>query len=237
VTRPATRRRRIDESLSLADLRDAVFSSSSPRTRSYDKSEVDAFVAEAQREIARIRAENRELREKLERGPTKRELAAELEQLMEDLARAEQHARDVQAELEHAWTVASEGRPSPSDGPSEFIVLAQRFADQHVRDAEREAEAVYSAARTEADKMLSEAHLLASTIDSDARARHTEAIRGLFHERTAALAEIDRLTEQLDRLHEALRGRMTREVPELLPPDPDLDAPVIRGPAHRHDAA
>ncbi|MDI6102067.1 DivIVA domain-containing protein [Actinoplanes sp. NEAU-A12] len=205
-------------SWSPADISNAVFSSASLGTRSYDKDEVDAFVEEAQREIIRMRAENRQLREELRGGPTKRELAAELERLEDELVRAEQRARDVQVELERCWTVAR-GEPQPSPGGlSEFIDIAQRFADQHVQHAERDAEALLNAARTKADKMLTEAQLSASTIDSDARARHGEAINRLFGDRAAALEEIDRLKGQLDHLHESLRDRMTQEVPKLLPP-------------------
>jgi DivIVA domain-containing protein len=204
-------------SLSPAEIRNVAFSSPPPRVRSYDKGQVDAFVEKVQREMIRLRSQNRGLREELQGGPTRDELAARLERLEDDLARAEQHARNVRSELQRLRSSDGGELPPSPDGAGDFIDLAQRFADQHVRDAEREAEALHSAARTRADKLISEAQLLASTIDSDARARHAEAINSLFGDRAAALEEIDRLNRELDDVRESLRRQMTRPVPEVLP--------------------
>ncbi|MFC4069949.1 DivIVA domain-containing protein [Actinoplanes subglobosus] len=193
-----------------------AFRLSSVRTRSYDKGEVDAFMAEAFREIDRIEAENHGLRGELRHNrPSKRELAAELERLRRELARAKEHTRNVRAELEHHRTAAR----SPTERPGDFVVIAQRFADQHIREAERDAQELLSVARTKADKLLGEAELLASTIDSNAQARHTEAVGRIVSDRTAAREDIDRLTTRLIALRDSLRDQMVRDVPELLPPE------------------
>ncbi|WP_433796398.1 DivIVA domain-containing protein [Actinoplanes sp. CA-252034] len=218
MTGRASSRERTEGTSGHADIDHTAFRASSVRTRSYDRDQVDAFVEEASREIARIRAENRELRAALRHsGPSKRELTAELEHLQKALAGAQQRARDVQADLDRTRAMARAEAPPSGEAPGDFVAMAQRFADQHVREAEWDAQALLSAARAKAGKMLGEAELLASTIDSDARARHTEAVGRLVTDRAVVREEVDRLTAELADLRTSLRVQMSREVPALLP--------------------
>ncbi|GIF27161.1 hypothetical protein Aut01nite_01470 [Actinoplanes utahensis] len=192
-----------------------VFSPATYRRRGYDGDVVDAFLSAAHAEFARLQAENRTMRERLRPdGPSVDDLAERLERLTSELTASERRRRDLRAEPAHARAAP------PATAPGEFVAIAQQFADSYVGDAAREAGALRNTARGTADRILSEAHLPASTIDSDARAGHHEAIGRLSGDRAAALVEIERLNEQVDVLHDALRVRMTREVPRI-PPAPD----------------
>ncbi|GAA4605660.1 cell division septum initiation protein DivIVA [Actinoplanes octamycinicus] len=204
-------------------IRDAVFRPAPSRRRSYDGDAVDAFLTEVEREFTRLQTENRDMREQLRHSrPSAEDLVARLEQHRIELAHTEQQARETEAALRQAREAAARAGTSP------FVTLAQRFADSHVRDAEREADALVDAARAKADKIAVEAQLLASTIDSDARARHHQAISRLSDERAAILAEIERLTGLAATLHGSLRDQMTVEIAEVPLPrqTPDLLLPL-----------
>jgi DivIVA domain-containing protein len=227
-----------DVPLTPADIHNASFRKPPLGKRGYDEAEVDGFLDEAEQEFARLRAENRALREELGRaesipgrrgradpsgaagepaGPAAEldrltgkldRLTGELDRLTREQARAEQRARELHAELERARDV-----PPAGDAPaSGVIAMARRTADEYLRDARSEAEKLVADARTKADQLTSEAQIKASTIDSDARHRHTQALNELAGQRKAALADIDRL--QL--LAQAHREEIYRQVNQRL---------------------
>ncbi|GAA4959404.1 hypothetical protein GCM10025331_57800 [Actinoplanes utahensis] len=138
-------------------------------------------------------------------------LAARLERLKAEQARAEQQARDLRDELERARTA----RKPAGDQEDRVVALARRTADEYLRDAGDTARSLLVIARTKADRLTSDAALRASTIDSDARHRHTEAVSDLVDQRAAALAEIDRLTEVARTCRDRLELQVTRRLRDL----------------------
>src|SRR2546423_6344484 len=110
--------------LTPADVHNVAFKKPPIGKRGYDEEEVDAFLDEVERELARLIEENNELRAAAERGGGRpagpggdprlaqenAELKAQLDRLNRDKSAAEQAARPMQAELEP-------GR-SPGAGPA-----------------------------------------------------------------------------------------------------------------------
>src|ERR1700753_1963775 len=97
--------------LTPADVHNVAFKKPPIGKRGYDEEEVDAFLDEVERELARLIEENNELRAQVERGGrggapavsgADPRLAAELHDIKAQLdkAAAEQAARSMQAELE-----------------------------------------------------------------------------------------------------------------------------------------
>src|SRR5213079_2518865 len=107
--------------LTPAEVHNVAFKKPPIGKRGYDEEEVDAFLDEVEREIARLIEENNELRAAAERGgrpvstggdprlaQENAELKAQLDRLNRDKSAAEQAARAMQAELEQA---RSQGGP------------------------------------------------------------------------------------------------------------------------------
>ena len=100
--------------LTPADVHNVAFKKPPIGKRGYDEEEVDAFLDEVERELARLIEENNELRASAERGGGRpagpggdprlaqenAELKAQLDRLNRDKSAAEQAARSMQAELE-----------------------------------------------------------------------------------------------------------------------------------------
>ena len=218
--------------LTPADIHNVAFKKPPIGKRGYDEEEVDAFLDEVEQELIRLLEENNVLRDQTQRaggGATAAastmvlnnefaDLAAQLERLQEARARAEQNARSVQAQLERA---RSEAQSTPAltagedDRNSRVLMMAQRTADEHMRDAQRESETVITTAHTKAEQLVSEAQLKASTIESDARRNHTEAMDSIVEKRTALLDEIDRLGQLAQSYQEALTNHVTQQLMDL----------------------
>src|SRR5256885_409972 len=104
--------------LTPADVHNVAFKKPPIGKRGYDEEEVDAFLDEVERELARLIEENNELRASAERGRAggstpaggvaivggDPELKAQLERLQRDKAAADQAVRQLQADLEAART-------------------------------------------------------------------------------------------------------------------------------------
>src|SRR6516162_3998560 len=100
--------------LTPADVHNVAFKKPPIGKRGYDEEEVDAFLDEVERELARLIEENNELRASAERGRAggstpsggvsivggDPELRAQVERLQRDKAAAEQAARQLQMELD-----------------------------------------------------------------------------------------------------------------------------------------
>src|SRR5690242_17102891 len=198
--------------LTPADVHNVAFKKPPIGERGYDEEEVDAFLDEVERELARLIEENNELRAQVERGggrPTAAgpgadprlaqenvELKTQLDRLNREKSAAEQAARAMQAELEQ---IRAQGGPvSTGDGEQQalrVLMMAQRTADDHVADARREADKLLSDARSKAEEVTREARAKADALERDARQRHQEAMGGLDAKRTALQKHIEELKQ------------------------------------------
>ncbi|BCJ47576.1 hypothetical protein GCM10010168_19340 [Actinoplanes ianthinogenes] len=191
--------------------------------RGYDETQVDDFLDAIQQTFTELAMQNKSLRRQLRyaSGTLEPRLAAltrRLRSLESEHAAAEQHARHLRIELDRA---RAELVPHPAAEAAGMAAMARRTADEHLRDAERAAEELMTAARAEADRLTSEAAIKASTIDSDARHRHREAMNSLAALRAATLEDIDRLEAAAATLKKKLYDQVSQRLLGLLqPPGP-----------------
>ena len=216
--------------LTPADIHNMAFKKPPIGKRGYDEEDVDAFLDEVEQELIRLLEENQALHEQRERGgvsvgtaSASRALDAELsdsiaqlQHLQEARARAEQHARNMQMQLERARNAAPAGPPPGDDGrDSPVLMMAQRTADDHLRDARQESDALLSEARARSEQITGEAQLMAGTIEGDARRAHTDAMNSLGVKRAALLDEIERLGQLAQGYQAALSSHLTQQLQEL----------------------
>src|SRR5258705_9301314 len=158
--------------LTPADVHNVAFKKPPIGKRGYDEDEVDAFLDEVERELARLIEDNNELRAQPGGAPRQAtgsaadprlaqengDLKAQLDRLQRDKAAAEQAARSMQSELEQ---LRSQGGAAPAgDGEQQalrVLMMAQRTADDHVTDARREADKLLSDARTKSEELVRDA--------------------------------------------------------------------------------
>jgi DivIVA domain-containing protein len=217
--------------LTPADIHNMAFKKPPIGKRGYDEEEVDAFLDELEQELTRLLDENRSLHDHAQRGGAGgthpaaaaamnaefSDLAAQLERMHEARARAEQNARSMQARLEQARNTAP-ARPRSGDSDDRnaaVLMMAQRTADDHMRDASQESEALLSEARNKSDQITADAQLKAGSIEGDARRHHTEAMNSLEAKRAALLDEIDRLGQLAQSYHAALESHLAQQLQEL----------------------
>ncbi|MDI6101822.1 DivIVA domain-containing protein [Actinoplanes sp. NEAU-A12] len=220
--------------LTPADIHNVAFKKPPIGKRGYDEEEVDAFLDEVEGELTRLLEENGSLKDTLQRGggggggnPAATmvlnnefaDLAAQLERLQEARARAEQNARNIQDQLQRARSQGPSGAmptvPADDDRNSRVLMMAQRTADEHMRDAQRESESLITNAQDKSDQLVSEAQIKAATIEADARRNHTEAMDSLVEKRTSALDEIERLGQLATSYQEALTNHVQQQLMDL----------------------
>src|SRR5262245_60777446 len=172
--------------LTPADVHNVAFKKPPIGKRGYDEEEVDAFLDEVERELARLIEENNELRAQLERGGGRgapagpgadprlaaelAEMKAQLDRVQREKSAAEQAARGMQSELEQIRTQSGGGPVVAGDGEQQalrVLMMAQRTADDHVSDARREADKLLSDARTKAEEVTREARAKADALERD----------------------------------------------------------------------
>jgi DivIVA domain-containing protein len=196
--------------LTPADVHNVAFKKPPIGKRGYDEEEVDAFLDEVERELARLIEENNELRAQAERGgggvrsvPSGdmrhtgelADLKTQLDRLQREKATAEQAARQMQAELEQ---VRVSGPVAAGEGEQQalrVLMMAQRTADEHVSDARREADKMLNDARTKSDELTRDARAKAEALERDARQRHQEVMGGLDSKRSALQKHIEELKQ------------------------------------------
>jgi cell division septum initiation protein DivIVA len=124
----------------------------------------------------------------------------------------------MQARLEQARNAvpAAPARSAEADDRSAgVLMMAQRTADDHMRDANQESEALLYDARSKSEQITSDAQLKAGTIESDARRHHTEAMNSLEAKRAALLDEISRLGQLAQSYQAALDAHIAQQLQEL----------------------
>lgn len=236
--------------LTPADVHNVAFKKPPIGKRGYDEEEVDAFLDEVERELARLIEENNELRAQLERGGGGRapagpsggdpRLAAELadmktqfERVQREKQSAEQAARGMQQELDQ---IRSQGGPTGGDGEQQalrVLMMAQRTADDHVSDARREADKLLSEARTKAEEVTRDARAKADALERDARQRHQEAMGGLDAKRTALQKHIEELKQFEREYRTRLKAYLESQLRDLTGREQSLEAEM----AARNEAA
>ncbi|MDQ6874097.1 MAG: DivIVA domain-containing protein [Actinomycetota bacterium] len=206
--------------LTPADVHNVAFKKPPIGKRGYDEDEVDAFLDEVERELARLIEENNELKGQVERiqrarpaspagaapappaatGSSENEqrLGRENQELKTQLQQLEQRLRQAaqQQQPEAVPTPApAQASSAAHDGEQALSVLvtAQRTATEHVADARREADKLLLDARAKADEVTREARSKADALEREARQRHSEAMGGLDAKRQALQKHIDEL--------------------------------------------
>jgi DivIVA domain-containing protein len=233
--------------LTPADVHNVAFKKPPIGKRGYDEEEVDAFLDEVERELARLIEENNELRAQMERGGAPArvpagpvgdprlaaelgELKAQLDRVQREKVAAEQAARAMQAELEQS---RPQGGPAVTgDGEQQalrVLMMAQRTADDHVADARREADKLLTESRTKAEEVTREARAKADALERDARQRHQEAMGGLDAKRTALQKHIEELKQFEREYRTRLKAYLESQLRDLDGRGQGLDAEVARG--------
>ncbi|BCJ77810.1 DivIVA domain-containing protein [Catellatospora bangladeshensis] len=236
--------------LTPADVHNVAFKKPPIGKRGYDEEEVDAFLDEVERELARLIEENSELRMQAERGgggrpvgpggPDPRlaaelnEMKAQLDRMQRDKSAAEQAARAMQNELEQlrGGGMAAAAAMSGPEGEQQalrVLMMAQRTADDHVSDARREADKVLSEARSKAEEVTRDARAKADALERDARQRHQEAISGLDAKRTALQQHIDTLKQFEREYRTRLKAYLESQLRDLEGRGQSLEAEIGRG--------
>ncbi|WP_328471924.1 DivIVA domain-containing protein [Actinoplanes sp. NBC_00393] len=219
--------------LTPADIHNVAFKKPPMGKRGYGEEEVDAFLDEVEQEMIRLLEANAALKDQMRRGPDPSStvvldgpgglggelagLAAQLDRLVEARDRAEQRARDLQAQLEQAHRDQASAPPAASGGEGDVRVLmmAQRTADEYMRDAERESDDVLAGAQDQAAQLVDQARQRAGTIESDAQRSHAQAMEDLASGRAALLDEIERLGRFARGYQEALHKHVAGQLQDV----------------------
>jgi DivIVA domain-containing protein len=239
--------------LTPADVHNVAFKKPPIGKRGYDEEEVDAFLDEVERELARLIEENNELRAQSERGGGRpapggpgvdprlaqenAELKAQLDRLNREKSQAEQAARSMQSELEQ---LRASGPVVTGDGEQQalrVLMMAQRTADDHVADARREADKLLSESRTKSEETTREARAKADALERDARQRHQEAMGGLDAKRTALQKHIEELKQFEREYRTRLRAYLESQLRDLGDHGKGLEAEMGQAEAARAAAA
>jgi DivIVA domain-containing protein len=243
--------------LTPADVHNVAFKKPPIGKRGYDEEEVDAFLDEVERELARLIEENNELRAQVERGgrggapagPSAdprlaaelNDMKAQLDRVQRDKVAAEQAARAMQSELEQVRAQSSPVGAGPSssgsgDGEQQalrVLMMAQRTADDHVSDARREADKLLSDARSKAEEVTREARAKADALERDARQRHQEAMGGLDAKRSALQKHIEELKQFEREYRTRLKAYLESQLRDLDGRGQGLEAEMTRADANR----
>jgi DivIVA domain-containing protein len=152
----------------------------------YDMGEVDQFLDEVEAELARLTAENDELRAKLaaaqsgaqssfEPAPTQLTAVPETPVVPEKPAPVvEMPTAETPAVVDPAApveTIRVETVPEASNAAARLLEIATRNADELVEDAKNEADRIVGEARTKAERLESESKGKADRLEADARSR------------------------------------------------------------------
>ncbi|MDZ5620637.1 DivIVA domain-containing protein [Nocardioides bizhenqiangii] len=219
----------------------------------YDMGEVDQFLDEVEAELARLTAENDELRAKLaaaqsgspsfEPAPTQLTAVREAP-APEPPAPVAETPAPVTAPVEIPGgleTIRVETVPEASNAAARLLEIATRNADELVEDAKNEADRIVGEARTKAERLENESKGKADRVESDARTR-AEMLDAETAERRAQLfsdleKERDKLSVEVENLRSfereyrsRLKSYFTQQLEALQAPG-DTVAPTDDSPA------
>src|SRR5438094_438646 len=227
--------------LTPADVHNVAFKKPPIGKRGYDEEEVDAFLDEVERELARLIEENNELRAQAERGGGRgggggsdprlaaelADMKSQLDRVQREKAAADQAARSMQNELEQVRASGGSVVGATGDGEQQalrVLMMAQRTADDHVNDARREADKLLSDSRAKAEEVTREARAKADALERDARQRHQEAMGGLDAKRTALQKHIEELKQFEREYRTRLKAYLESQLRDLTGREQSLEA-------------
>ncbi len=230
--------------LTPADVHNVAFKKPPIGKRGYDEEEVDAFLDEVERELARLIEENNELRAQSERGRAGgappmagdmrhtgelADLKTQLDRMQREKAAAEQAARQMQVEMEQ---IRASGPVSAGDGEQQalrVLMMAQRTADEHVSDARREADKLLGDARAKSEELTTDARAKAESLERDARQRHQEVMGSLDSKRTALQKHIEELKQFEREYRTRLKAYLESQLRDLEGRGQGLESELTRG--------
>ena len=215
------------QQLTPADIHNIVFGKSPLGKRGYDEEEVDALLDEATQEMIRLLEENESLRrqsgpsvaddraERDDRG-VRDELAAagaELDRARRACDAAERTAYQTRDQLNEARRSAAAPPKAASPGMDveRVLAMAQRTADDHMRDAQEQSSTLLSEARDRSDRVVREAMSKATAVEDEARRHHDESMADIQTGRRRVVEEIEGLTLLAGQYRDALVGHITRQ--------------------------
>jgi DivIVA domain-containing protein len=233
--------------LTPADVHNVAFKKPPIGKRGYDEEEVDAFLDEVERELARLIEENTDLRAQGARGGVPAappgdmrhsgefaDLKTQLDRLQREKAAAEQAARQLQSEVDQMRT-SGPGPVSAGDGEQQalrVLMMAQRTADEHVSDARREADKLLTDARTKADELTLDARTKAEALERDARQRHQEVMGSLDAKRAALQKHIEELKQFEREYRTRLKAYLESQLRDLDSRGQGIESELNRGAAN-----
>jgi len=226
--------------LTPADVHNVAFKKPPIGKRGYDEEEVDAFLDEVERELARLIEENNEMRAGRPVGAPAgdmrhsgefADLKTQLDRLQREKAAAEQAARQMQMEVDQ---MRASGVVPVASGDGEqqalrVLMMAQRTADEHVSDARREADKLMTDARTKSDEMTRDARAKAEALERDARQRHQEVMGSLDSKRTALQKHIEELKQFEREYRTRLKAYLESQLRDLEGRGQGIESELTRG--------
>ncbi|MEU6861343.1 DivIVA domain-containing protein [Glycomyces sp. NPDC046736] len=204
--------------LTPADVHNVTFKKPMLGKRGYDEDEVDGFLDEVERELARLSDENGELRAQLESlragappgAADHAEMAAALDRVQREKHAMEQQLQELDGELHemHQQMVASQQqaqqlqqelsqRGPQQDGPAAPAAGGEQEALRLLMVAQRTADEHLEDSRREADTLLSEAQREAQTMVSEAQRDSQTMVSQAQRESTTMVSEAQRDSETM----------------------------------------
>ena len=220
--------------LTPADVHNVVFKKPPIGKRGYDEDDVDAFLDEVERELARLIEENNDLKAQVDRGrpggaapaaappvaggdTDMRRLAGEntdLKQQVERLSREKQQAQQAAQQAQQAaqqaqQSAAQQGAAVSGPPVPQGLGSSEAQGEQALRVlmlAQRTADEHVADARREADKVLSEARAKAEELTRDSRAKADALERDARQRHQEAMGGLDAKRATLQKHIEELKS-------------------------------
>jgi DivIVA domain-containing protein len=214
--------------LTPADVHNVAFKKPPIGKRGYDEEEVDAFLDEVERELARLIEENNELRSQVERArsgqpaaapaagtdaETRRlaqenaDLKSQMERLRQEKTAAQQAAQQAQ---QAAAQAAQQAAQQPRNLPATVAPAAEAGGEQQALRvlmlAQRTADEHVEEARREADKLLTDARTKADELTRDARSKAEALEREARQRHQEAMGGLDSKRAALQKHIEELKA-------------------------------
>ncbi|WP_026929360.1 DivIVA domain-containing protein [Glycomyces tenuis] len=196
--------------LTPADVHNVTFKKPMLGKRGYDEDEVDGFLDEVERELARLSDENGELRAQIESlragappgAADHAEMAAALDRVQREKHAAEQQMQELEAELHatHQQMVAAQQQTQQLE--QQLQQAAQRAPQQNAPEGmgqggEQEALRLLMVAQRTADEHLEDSRREADTLVSEAQREAQSMMTEAQHESKTMVTEAQREAETM----------------------------------------